>query len=803
MNSPVLFILFSSFLYCPVLSEDYYELLGIDRDASHKDIRKAFKKLALKLHPDKNKDDPKAHDKFTVINKAYEVLKDEELRKKYDLYGEEGLKDDHFGGGHYQSWNYFNEEFGIYDDDPEIITLSHSDFEVSVDGSEDIWFINFYSPFCSHCHDLAPTWREVARELEGVIRFGAVNCQEEWNLCRRQGIPSYPSLVLYPTHEFHRGPRNTEALVKFILDNLEVNLFDLWEGNFEKQINKGNEPWLIDFCVAGGDCLDSDTRIKLSAILDNLVNIGTIDCEASSQLCKDVGYSDDLVYFKGDVEPGKGEVIDSLDAHEIVSMILKKLPDPVNIDLKKFEELREELSSTTDLPWVLHFDRGPMNSMEIRKLPAFTSDINVGHVDCSKEVEICRRVHIRKFPMVALFKIHGYYEWHHGRFTAHDIAVFAKESASSSVQTLGPEDFPAKITKPNQPFFVDFFAPWCPPCMRLLPEYRKAARSFEDHEVGFGTVDCTIHSNLCHMYNIRSYPTTILYNNSLPHQFTGHHTAADLVEFIENTMKPSVVQLTPETFKSLVGERKNGETWLVDFYAPWCGPCNELAPDWNKLAKQMQGEAGVGSVDCQKYRSFCQEQGVNSYPTIRLYPHYSQGSRTYVGHRGWRDVDSLYSWAFKYLPSLVTQLNYQAFMDNVVDSEDPWIIDFYAPWCGHCIQFAPHYEKVAKLLEGHVKTGKVDCEQEYHLCSEADVRAYPTVKLYLGSPGSGMNQPVNGHMNIDSQNPNEIRDIVLQAVEEYKVDLEDEKRKKTTTKTKTKTKKKSKKKKNTPVHDEF
>lgn len=40
------------------------------------------------------------------------VYSDEELRKKYDLYGEEGLKDDHFGGGHYQSWSYFNEEFG-------------------------------------------------------------------------------------------------------------------------------------------------------------------------------------------------------------------------------------------------------------------------------------------------------------------------------------------------------------------------------------------------------------------------------------------------------------------------------------------------------------------------------------------------------------------------------------------------------------------------------------------------------------------------------------------------------------------
>ena len=41
-------------------------------------------------------------------------------------------------------------------------------------------------------------WREVARELEGVIRIGAVNCQDEWHLCRMQGIGSYPSLLMYP-----------------------------------------------------------------------------------------------------------------------------------------------------------------------------------------------------------------------------------------------------------------------------------------------------------------------------------------------------------------------------------------------------------------------------------------------------------------------------------------------------------------------------------------------------------------------------------------------------------------------------
>lgn len=52
---------------------------------------------------------------------------DDELRKKYDTYGEEGLKDNHFSN-QYQSWNFYNEQFGIYDDDPEIITLSKADF---------------------------------------------------------------------------------------------------------------------------------------------------------------------------------------------------------------------------------------------------------------------------------------------------------------------------------------------------------------------------------------------------------------------------------------------------------------------------------------------------------------------------------------------------------------------------------------------------------------------------------------------------------------------------------------------------
>jgi len=88
---------------------DYYEVLGISKDASEQDIKRAFRKLAMQYHPDRNKA-PDAEAKFKEINEAYAVLSDPQKRKTYDQFGHEGLNQQGFTGGG-NPFDIFNQFF--------------------------------------------------------------------------------------------------------------------------------------------------------------------------------------------------------------------------------------------------------------------------------------------------------------------------------------------------------------------------------------------------------------------------------------------------------------------------------------------------------------------------------------------------------------------------------------------------------------------------------------------------------------------------------------------------------------------
>ena len=90
---------------------DYYEVLGVNKGASASELKKAYRKLALKYHPDKNPDDSAAEEKFKEAAEAYEVLSDDNKRERYNRFGHAGMKGA-AGGGHHMNMDDIFSQFG-------------------------------------------------------------------------------------------------------------------------------------------------------------------------------------------------------------------------------------------------------------------------------------------------------------------------------------------------------------------------------------------------------------------------------------------------------------------------------------------------------------------------------------------------------------------------------------------------------------------------------------------------------------------------------------------------------------------
>jgi len=98
----------------PLAKRDYYEILGLERGASDEEIKKAYKKLAKKYHPDLNPGDKEAEEKFKEINEAYQVLSNPETRAQYDQFGHAGPTGEGFGGFDFGGFGGFDDIFDMF-----------------------------------------------------------------------------------------------------------------------------------------------------------------------------------------------------------------------------------------------------------------------------------------------------------------------------------------------------------------------------------------------------------------------------------------------------------------------------------------------------------------------------------------------------------------------------------------------------------------------------------------------------------------------------------------------------------------
>lgn len=725
-----------------ISASDYYEILGVQRSASVNEIRRAFKKLALTLHPDKNKDDADAQERFIKVNRAYEVLKDENKRKHYDLHGDD--EDTSNVRPSYKSYAYY-QSFGLYDDDPFVVTLSMSDFESTIDLASEggrPWFIKFYSPLCSHCHVAAPVWSKLASEISGAVMFGAVNCEEDWQVCRSARITSYPSYVFYPEDDLLIGSKTKEELRNYIFERLRIDLIRIKSQEFWEREKLNHDNWLL--ILENSHYVQPEYYI-IAGMLRGLLGVavvhcGIIPCSEFKPVNKNE-LTSDLVYLRKHQDVWISAAIENGDPREVMTRVLHNLPDINYLTPDSFEIITKQLELGSSVPLLVYFQLGAATDLdlEIKKITVLLPNFNIGRVQCARWPELCRSLSINRYPMVAVYKRGGGHEMFHGRITLDAIARFAKESAAATnFKEFNPDEFGRAI---NQgPVLVDFYAPWCPPCLRLLPELRKASAEFDPSVISFASIDCTIHMELCRQHSVNVYPTTMLYNMTKKPTTLGGRKANLIVEFVEDTISPKVMDLTLDSFYEMVGKKQTDCLWLVGFFTHWCGPCQQMEPQYRKLAKMMVEvpKVKIGRVDCEEEVELCREQGVKYYPHLRLYPFGSKGLNTVMVHSGMqRDAQSLRRWLHNFIPSPVKELTPNLFKSAVASGE-PWLIDFYAPWCGHCTVFEPDFITIGQKLEGRITTGKVNCDKYYQLCQELSIPGYPTVRYFgVGISRSG------------------------------------------------------------------
>ncbi|KAM9965174.1 hypothetical protein ACTFIW_004979 [Dictyostelium discoideum] len=122
--------------------------------------------------------------------------------------------------------------FGFYTDNSNVINLTKKNFQQQVLNSQQNWMVEFYAPWCGHCKSLKPEYEKVSNNLKGLVKIGAINCDEEKELCGQYQIQGFPTLKFFSTNpktgkkgqpEDYQGARSASEIAKFSLSKLPSN----------------------------------------------------------------------------------------------------------------------------------------------------------------------------------------------------------------------------------------------------------------------------------------------------------------------------------------------------------------------------------------------------------------------------------------------------------------------------------------------------------------------------------------------------------------------------------------------------
>ncbi|XP_069744360.1 protein disulfide-isomerase A6-like isoform X2 [Narcine bancroftii] len=216
----------------------------------------------------------------------------------------------------------------------------------------------------------------------------------------------------------------------------------------------------------------------------------------------------------------------------------------------------------------------------------------------------------------------------------------------------------------------------------------------------------------------------------------------------------NVIKLTSINFNSQVIQ--SDKLWLVEFYVHWCEHCEQFAPEWIKVASALKGIVKVGAIDVTKYVSIGHQYEIEEFPTIKFFGVNKNKPEKYYGGRSSAAIANgvLNSIRFTIRERLMEksrmcaserqcrqimnkdafELNDRNFDNQVTRSDEIWIVEFYAPWCEHCLSQEPAWTnavvELTRRTKGKIHLAAVDTTVNVMLATRFRIQQVPMIKIF-------------------------------------------------------------------------
>merc|ERR1711970_1697253 len=276
--------------------------------------------------------------------------------------------------------------------------------------------------------------------------------------------------------------------------------------------------------------------------------------------------------------------------------------------------------------------------------------------------------------------------------------ALAEISKEEGVLVLTNDNFQEALDT-NEYILVEFYAPWCGHCKALAPEYAKAAGILAEKEssIKLGKVDATEESSIAEKFEVRGYPTLKFFKNGKAMEYGGGRTADTIVSWVEKKTGPPAKTLAPlEDHKRILEFFGIKDEELPTFRAINLG---------EDMAKFKPEDDTIASANVKSFVANFLEGKLKQHLMSEDIPEDwdKEGVKVLVGKN---------------------------FHEVAMNPEKDVLVEFYAPWCGHCKQLTPIWDKLGEKYKDHPTIVIAKMDSTANELEEVKVQGFPTIKLF-------------------------------------------------------------------------